>query len=60
MLGLRTTIYKVSDLEKAKAWYSKAFSVEPYFVEPFYIGFNIKAMNLDCCQKKIQLQKVIM
>ncbi len=23
-LGLRTTIYKVSDIAKAKAWYSKA------------------------------------
>jgi lactoylglutathione lyase len=43
MLGLRTTIYKVSDLEKAKAWYIKAFDVEPYFDEPFYVGFNVKS-----------------
>lgn len=46
MLGLRTTIYKVNDLEKAKAWYTKAFGVEPYFDEPFYIGFNIKGYEL--------------
>jgi lactoylglutathione lyase len=46
MLGLRTTIYKVNDLEKAKAWYIKAFSVKPYFDEPFYIGFNIMGYEL--------------
>jgi lactoylglutathione lyase len=46
MLGLRTTIYKVSDLEKAKAWDIKAFDVEPYFDEPFYVGFNVKSYEL--------------
>ena len=46
MLGLRTTIYKVADLEKAKAWYAKAFKVSPYFDEPFYVGFNIKGYEL--------------
>jgi lactoylglutathione lyase len=46
MLGLRTTIYKVSDLEKAKAWYTKAFDVEPYFDESFYVGFNVKSYEL--------------
>lgn len=45
-LGLRTTIYKVSDIVKAKAWYSKAFEVEPYFDEPFYVGFNIAGYEL--------------
>ena len=46
MLGLRTTIYKVSDLSEAKAWYAKAFKTEPYFDEPFYVGFNIKGYEL--------------
>jgi len=46
MLGLRTTIYKVSDLESAKDWFSKAFMTEPYFNEPFYVGFNIKGYGL--------------
>ena len=46
MLGLRTTAYKVSDLEKAKIWYAKAFGIEPYFDEPFYVGFNIKGYEL--------------
>lgn len=46
MLGLRTTAYKVSDLEIAKMWYAKAFGIEPYFDEPFYVGFNIKGYEL--------------
>ncbi len=46
MLGLRTTIYKVADLKKAKEWYSKAFETEPYFDEPFYVGFNIGGFEL--------------
>ena len=45
-LGLRTTIYKVSDIEEAKAWYTKAFETAPYFDEPFYIGFNIAGYEL--------------
>lgn len=46
MLGLRTAIYKVGDIEKAKAWYAKAFKTEPYFDEPFYVGYNIQGYEL--------------
>jgi len=46
ILGLRTTIYKVADLDDAKTWYTKAFGVNPYFNEPFYIGFNIGGFEL--------------
>ncbi len=46
LLGLRTNIYKVTDLEKAKAWYKKAFGIEPYFDEPFYVGFNVGGFEL--------------
>ena len=46
ILGLRTTIYKVDDLNKAKEWYSKAFQTPPYFDEPFYVGFNIGGYEL--------------
>jgi predicted enzyme related to lactoylglutathione lyase len=46
MLGLRTTIYKVSELEKAKAWYAELFQVQPYFDEPFYVGFEIGGYEL--------------
>lgn len=44
--GLRTAIYKVSDLEKAKRWYSDVLSVEPYFDEPFYVGYNVGGFEL--------------
>ena len=46
MLGLRTTIYKVNDLAKAKDWYTKAFETQPYFDQPFYVGFNIQGYEL--------------
>ena len=46
MLGLRTCIYRVSDLSEAKAWYTKAFKVAPYFDEPFYVGFNVGGYEL--------------
>ncbi|MCB0463883.1 MAG: VOC family protein [Flavobacteriaceae bacterium] len=46
ILGLRTTIYKVGDIEEAKKWYEQAFGVKPYFDEPFYVGFNIGGYEL--------------
>ncbi len=46
MLGLRTAIYKVGDINTAKGWYAKAFRNEPYFDEPFYVGFNIGGYEL--------------
>lgn len=45
-LGLRTTIYKVADLDTAKDWYAQAFETEAYFDEPFYVGFNIGGYEL--------------
>lgn len=44
--GLRTVVYPVADLEKAKAWYSGVFGVAPYFDEPFYVGFDIGGFEL--------------
>lgn len=46
MKGLRTAIYKVSDLQEAKKWYTSAFGKSPYFDEPFYVGFNIGGYEL--------------
>jgi predicted enzyme related to lactoylglutathione lyase len=45
-LGLRTLIYQVSDLNRAKAWYSHVLNTEPYFDEPFYIGFHVSGYEL--------------
>ena len=44
--GLRTVIYHVPDLARAKAWYSRAFATTPYFDEPYYVGFNIGGFEL--------------
>jgi len=57
MLGLRTTIYRVNDLNKAKTWYAKAFEVAPYFEEPFYVGFNIKGYELGLLPEEGQSSK---
>jgi len=45
-LGLRTAIYTVDDLEKAKAWYTAVLETAPYFDEPFYVGFNVGGFEL--------------
>lgn len=45
-LGLRTAIYHVSDIEKAKDWYSSILGFGPYFDEPFYVGFNVGGYEL--------------
>ncbi len=45
-LGLRTTIYRVPRLDEAKQWYQSAFGTDPYFDEPFYVGFNIGGYEL--------------
>ena len=46
ILGLRTTIYFVSNLDNAKIWYAQAFQTQPYFDQPFYVGFNIGGYEL--------------
>jgi len=45
-LGLRTVIYHVDDVEKAKGWYSLVLGIEPYFDQPFYVGFNVGGYEL--------------
>jgi predicted enzyme related to lactoylglutathione lyase len=45
-LGLRTVIYQVPDLPRAKAWYAALFGIAPYFDEPFYVGFNVGGFEL--------------
>ncbi|HEU5262860.1 MAG TPA: VOC family protein [Gemmatimonadales bacterium] len=45
-LGLRTVIYKVSDLARAKGWYATVLGIDPYFDEPFYVGFSVGGFEL--------------
>jgi len=46
LLGLRTAIYPVSDIAKAKAWYSQVTGTQPYFDQPFYVGFEVGGFEL--------------
>jgi predicted enzyme related to lactoylglutathione lyase len=46
VLGLRTAIYPVSDLAAGKAWYAGVLGREPYFDQPFYVGFAVGGFEL--------------
>ena len=43
---LRTVIYKTDDLNAAKEWYIKITGKQPYFDQPFYVGFDINGCEL--------------
>jgi len=44
--GLRTVIYHVPDLAKAKEWYNRVLGQEPYFDQPFYVGYSVGGFEL--------------
>lgn len=44
--GLRTCIYRVNDIKKATDWYRNVLGIDPYFNEPFYVGFNVGGYEL--------------
>ncbi|KAF0249891.1 MAG: hypothetical protein FD167_702 [bacterium] len=46
LLGLRTVIYYVADIDQAKGWYNRALGTKPYFDEPFYVGYNVGGYEL--------------
>lgn len=54
LLGLRTTIYKVNDISNAKAWYSNVLGFEPYFDQPFYVGYNVQGYELGLLPYEIE------
>lgn len=43
---LRTVVYYVPDLEKAKEWYTRLTGQEPYFDSPYYVGFDFNGHEL--------------
>lgn len=52
-LGLRTVKYEVSDVAKAKEWYTKALGFPPYFDEPaYYVGYNVGGYDLGLVPAK--------
>lgn len=46
LLGLRTAIYPTTDLAQGKAWYSQVLGIQPYFDQPFYVGFSVGGFEL--------------
>ena len=52
ILGLRTAIYRVEDLERAKEWYGAVLGKKPYFDEPFYAGFDVGGFELGLQPRK--------
>lgn len=46
LLGLRTVCYHAPDLAAGKAWYAQAVGHEPYFDQPFYVGFAVGGFEL--------------
>ena len=43
---LRTVVYHTTDLAAAKEWYINITGIQPYFDEPFYVGFDINGCEL--------------
>ncbi len=43
---LRTVIYNVPDLQKAKEWYTELTGKQPYFDEDFYVGFDFNGCEM--------------
>lgn len=39
--GMKTVIYPVKDLARAKAQFDKLLSVEPQMDEPYYVGYRV-------------------
>lgn len=52
ILGLRTTISKVGDIENAKNRYANVFMTQPYFDQPIYVGFNVGGYELGLQPEK--------
>jgi catechol 2,3-dioxygenase-like lactoylglutathione lyase family enzyme len=46
VLGLRTVIYPAPDLDATKGWWTKLLGQEPYFDQPYYVGFNLGGYEL--------------
>lgn len=46
LLGLRSIIYPASDVTTATKWWTDFLGFEPYFDEPFYVGFNVGGYEL--------------
>jgi predicted enzyme related to lactoylglutathione lyase len=44
--GVKTFMYPVKDLAKAKTLYGELLGVEPYMDEAYYVGFNVEGQDI--------------
>jgi predicted enzyme related to lactoylglutathione lyase len=44
--GMKTIIYPVKDLDRAKALFSALLEVEPYADEPYYVGYKAAGQDI--------------
>jgi predicted enzyme related to lactoylglutathione lyase len=44
--GMRTVVYPTPDLAKGKVWYTQVLGRDPYFDQPFYVGFSVGGFEL--------------
>lgn len=44
--GLRTVVYPTPQLLDATAWYTQVLGKDPYFNQPFYVGFEVGGFEL--------------
>jgi predicted enzyme related to lactoylglutathione lyase len=49
--GIKTIIYPVEDVMKAKTVFQKFLSVEPYSDQPYYVGFKINDQDVGFIPK---------
>ena len=40
-IGIKTVVYPVKDLAKAKAMFSQLLGIEPHADAPYYVGFQV-------------------
>jgi catechol 2,3-dioxygenase-like lactoylglutathione lyase family enzyme len=45
-LGIRSVIYPTQDLTASREWFTALLGVQPYFDEPFYVGFSLGGYEL--------------
>ncbi len=44
--GIKTIVYPVNDLAKAKALYKTLLGIEPYADAPYYVGFKVNGQDI--------------
>ena len=44
--GIKTIMYPVTDLARARTLYSRLVGVEPYMDEPYYLDFNVQGKDV--------------